>query len=194
MNSSEAIRHTLRIGIWKRRWGRTPAAGVHKLETGFQSRCRLARNGQYAKGQTDEALASATEALEFANRTGVAYWKPKLCPASLEFGEPTSAGAGQPLRQPCGPERKLSGVGALFPSCRPGRLVRVGEFHTGVARILRTPQGERLRAIATTGVLSHRTARAIAGSAPTLPNRPHIEELAALRAWECLRFTISSAR
>src|SRR5579859_1618881 len=85
MNSSEAIRHTLRIGIWKRRWGRTPAAGVHKLETGFQSRCRLARNGQYAKGQTDEALASAIEALEFANRTGVAYWKPKLCRLRLNL-------------------------------------------------------------------------------------------------------------
>jgi hypothetical protein len=39
-----------------------------------------------------------------------------------------------------------------------------------VYRILRTPQGERLRAIATTGDLSHRTARAISWLREALNN------------------------
>ena len=47
-----------------------------------------------------------------------------------------------------------------------------------VYRILRTPQGERLRAIATTGDLSHRTARAIAWLRANYAKPLHIEELA----------------
>jgi AraC-like DNA-binding protein len=47
-----------------------------------------------------------------------------------------------------------------------------------VYRILRTPQGERLRAIATTGDLSHRTARAIAWLRANFAKPLHIEELA----------------
>lgn len=47
-----------------------------------------------------------------------------------------------------------------------------------VYRILRTPQGERLRAIATTGDLSHRTARAIAWLRTNYAKPLHIEELA----------------
>jgi AraC-like DNA-binding protein len=49
-----------------------------------------------------------------------------------------------------------------------------------VYRILRTPQGERLRAIATTGDLSHRTARAIAWLRANFAKPLHIEELAAV--------------
>lgn len=49
-----------------------------------------------------------------------------------------------------------------------------------IYRILRTPQGERLRAIATTGDLSHRTARAIAWLRANFAKRLHIEELAAV--------------
>ena len=49
-----------------------------------------------------------------------------------------------------------------------------------VYRILRTPQGERLRAIATTGDLSHRTARAIAWLRANYAKPLHIEELAAV--------------
>jgi AraC-like DNA-binding protein len=45
-------------------------------------------------------------------------------------------------------------------------------------RILRTPQGKRLRAIATTGDLSHRTARAIAWLRGNYTKQLHIEELA----------------
>lgn len=47
-----------------------------------------------------------------------------------------------------------------------------------VYRILRTPQGERLRSIATTGDLSHRTARAIAWLRAHYAEPLHIEELA----------------
>jgi AraC-like DNA-binding protein len=48
-----------------------------------------------------------------------------------------------------------------------------------VYRILRTPQGVRLRAIATTGDLSHRTARAIAWLRANFAKPLHMEELAA---------------
>lgn len=47
-----------------------------------------------------------------------------------------------------------------------------------VYRILQTPQGERLRAIATTGNLSNRTARAIAWLRANYSKPLHIEELA----------------
>jgi AraC-like DNA-binding protein len=47
-----------------------------------------------------------------------------------------------------------------------------------VYRILRTQQGERLRAIATTGDLSHRTARAIAWIRANYAKPLHMEELA----------------
>ncbi len=47
-----------------------------------------------------------------------------------------------------------------------------------IYRILRTPQGERLRAIATTGDPSHRTARAIAWLRTNYARPLHIEELA----------------
>jgi AraC-like DNA-binding protein len=49
-----------------------------------------------------------------------------------------------------------------------------------VYRILRTPQGERLRAIATTGDLSHRTARAIAWLRENYAKPLHMEKLAAI--------------
>jgi AraC-like DNA-binding protein len=49
-----------------------------------------------------------------------------------------------------------------------------------VYRILRTPQGERLRAIATRGDLSHRTARAIAWLRANYTKPLHMEELAAV--------------
>jgi AraC-like DNA-binding protein len=49
-----------------------------------------------------------------------------------------------------------------------------------IYRILRTPQGERLRAIATTGDLSHRTARAIAWLRANYAKPLHMEELAAV--------------
>jgi AraC-like DNA-binding protein len=49
-----------------------------------------------------------------------------------------------------------------------------------VYRILRTPQGQRLRAIATTGNLSHRTARAIAWLRANYAKPLHMEELAAV--------------
>lgn len=49
-----------------------------------------------------------------------------------------------------------------------------------VYRILRTPQGERLRSIATTGDLSHRTARAIAWIRANYSKPLRIEELAAI--------------
>jgi AraC-like DNA-binding protein len=49
-----------------------------------------------------------------------------------------------------------------------------------VYRILRTPQGERLRAIATTGDLSHRTARAISWLRANYAKPLHMEELAAV--------------
>jgi len=49
-----------------------------------------------------------------------------------------------------------------------------------VYRILRTPQGERLRAIATTGDLSYRTARAIAWLRANYAKQLHMEELAAV--------------
>lgn len=47
-----------------------------------------------------------------------------------------------------------------------------------VYRVLRTPQGERLRAIATTGDLSHRTARAIAWLRANYARPLRMEELA----------------
>jgi AraC-like DNA-binding protein len=47
-----------------------------------------------------------------------------------------------------------------------------------VYRILRTPQGERLRAIATTGDLSHRTAKAIAWLKTNYAKPLHMEKLA----------------
>src|SRR5207249_6604748 len=47
-------------------------------------------------------------------------------------------------------------------------------------RILRTPQGERLRAIPTTGDLSHRTARAIAWLRANYAKPLHMAELAAV--------------
>jgi AraC-like DNA-binding protein len=50
--------------------------------------------------------------------------------------------------------------------------------HEIIYRILRTPHGERLRAIATTGDLSHRTARAIAWLRSNFAKPLHIEELA----------------
>jgi AraC-like DNA-binding protein len=49
-----------------------------------------------------------------------------------------------------------------------------------VYRILRTPQGERLRAIATAGDLSHRTARAIAWLRANYAKPLRMEELAAV--------------
>ena len=49
-----------------------------------------------------------------------------------------------------------------------------------VYRILRTPQGERLRAIATRGDLSHRTARAIAWLRANYNKPLHVDELAGL--------------
>lgn len=49
-----------------------------------------------------------------------------------------------------------------------------------VYRLLRTPQGERLRAIATRGDLSHRTARAIAWLRTNYTKPLHLEELAAV--------------
>jgi|SRR5579884_156614 AraC-like DNA-binding protein len=49
-----------------------------------------------------------------------------------------------------------------------------------VYRLLRTPQGERLRAIATRGDLSHRTARAIAWLKTNYTKPLHLEELAAI--------------
>jgi AraC-like DNA-binding protein len=49
-----------------------------------------------------------------------------------------------------------------------------------VYRILRSPQGERLRAIATTGELSHRTARAIAWLRGNFAQPLRMEELAAV--------------
>lgn len=47
-----------------------------------------------------------------------------------------------------------------------------------IYRILQTPQGERLRAIATTGNLSQRTAKAIAWLSANYASPLHIEELA----------------
>jgi AraC-type transcriptional regulator N-terminus len=47
-----------------------------------------------------------------------------------------------------------------------------------VYRVLRTPQGERLRAIATTGDLSNRTAKAIAWLKTNYAKPLHMEELA----------------
>ncbi|MBV8551467.1 MAG: AraC family transcriptional regulator [Acidobacteriaceae bacterium] len=49
-----------------------------------------------------------------------------------------------------------------------------------IYRILRTPQGERLRAIATRGDLSHRTARAIAWLRANYNKPLHMEELASV--------------
>ncbi len=49
-----------------------------------------------------------------------------------------------------------------------------------IYRILRTPQAERLRAIATSGDLSHRTARAIAWLRANFSKPLHMEELAAV--------------
>ena len=49
-----------------------------------------------------------------------------------------------------------------------------------IYRIIRTPQGERLRAIATRGDLSHRTARAIAWLRTNYARPLHMEELAVI--------------
>ncbi len=49
-----------------------------------------------------------------------------------------------------------------------------------VYRILRTPQGERLRAIATTGDISHKTARAIAWLRTNYAKPLHMDELAVI--------------
>ena len=49
-----------------------------------------------------------------------------------------------------------------------------------IYRILRTPQGQRLRAIATTGDLSHRTARAIAWLRANFAKPLRMEELASI--------------
>jgi transcriptional regulator GlxA family with amidase domain len=49
-----------------------------------------------------------------------------------------------------------------------------------IYRILRTPQAERLRAIATTGDLSHRTARAIAWLRANYAKPLHTEELVSI--------------
>ena len=49
-----------------------------------------------------------------------------------------------------------------------------------VYRVLRTPQGERLRAIATRGDLSHRTARAVAWLRTNYTKPLHLEELASI--------------
>jgi AraC-like DNA-binding protein len=49
-----------------------------------------------------------------------------------------------------------------------------------VYRILGTPRGERLRGIATTGDLGHRTARAIAWFRANYAKPPHMQELAAI--------------
>jgi AraC-like DNA-binding protein len=49
-----------------------------------------------------------------------------------------------------------------------------------IYRILQTPQGERLRAIATRGHLSHRTAKAIAWLRANYAKPLHMEELAAI--------------
>ena len=49
-----------------------------------------------------------------------------------------------------------------------------------IYRILRTPQAERLRAIATSGDLSHRTARAIAWLRANYAKPLHMEDLAAV--------------
>jgi AraC-like DNA-binding protein len=49
-----------------------------------------------------------------------------------------------------------------------------------IYRILRTPQGDRLRAIATTGDLSQRTARAIAWLCANFAKPLHMEELAGI--------------
>ncbi len=53
-------------------------------------------------------------------------------------------------------------------------------LHEIVYRVLRTPQGERLRAIATTGDLSHRTARAIAWLRANYAKPLRMDELAAV--------------
>jgi AraC-like DNA-binding protein len=49
-----------------------------------------------------------------------------------------------------------------------------------IYRILRTPQGERLRTVATTGELGNRTARAITWLRDNYTKRLHMEELAAI--------------
>ena len=62
-----------------------------------------------------------------------------------------------------------------------------------IYRIIRTPQGERLRAIATRGDLSHRTARAIAWLRTNYVKRLHMEELAAIAQMGVSTLTINSA-
>ena len=49
-----------------------------------------------------------------------------------------------------------------------------------IYRILRTPQGERLRTVATTGELGNRTARAISWLRDNYTKRLHMDELAAI--------------
>ena len=62
-----------------------------------------------------------------------------------------------------------------------------------IYRILRTPQGARLRTIATTGDLGNRTARAITWLRDNYAKRLHMEELAAIARMEFRHSTISSA-
>ena len=59
-------------------------------------------------------------------------------------------------------------------------------------RLLRSPQGECLRAIATRGDLSNRTARAIAWLRSNYTKPLHMEELAAWPVWAFPRCTTSS--
>src|SRR5947208_2183159 len=61
-----------------------------------------------------------------------------------------------------------------------------------IYRILRTPQGARLRTIATTGDLGNRTARAITWLRDNYAKRLHMEELAAIARMEFRHSTISS--
>ena len=63
-----------------------------------------------------------------------------------------------------------------------------------IYRILRTPQGARLRTIATTGDLGNRTARAITWLRDNYAKRLHMEELAAIARMEFRHSTISSVR
>ena len=57
-----------------------------------------------------------------------------------------------------------------------------------------SPQGGRLRAIATTSDVSHKTARAITWLRDNYAKPLHIEELADTAEWRCLPFIISSVR
>lgn len=63
-----------------------------------------------------------------------------------------------------------------------------------VYRILRTPQADRLRAIATAGDPSHRTAEPLRGSKPTTRSRCTWRSSPLLRGWGNRRCTTNSAR